>query len=92
MRGYDADGDSLTFGVLGAGKDLVTIVSRDSYSADVYLTRALDHELSTEHFLLISLTDGHLGPENFITQPLLILVEDSNDNKPVFVELPGKMN
>ena len=41
-----------------------------------------------EHSLLLTLTDGHLGEDNFITQPLLILVEDTNDNSPVFVSVP----
>ena len=89
LRGYDPDGDTLQFGVTGVGSDLVTVRSRDSYSADVYLTRVLDHELASEHVLLVTLTDGNLGQDNFITQPLLILVEDSNDNSPVFVSLPG---
>ena len=90
LRGYDPDGDSLTFGVSGAGADLLTLSSHDSYSADVFLTRVLDHEVSTEHVLLLTLTDGQLGQDNFITQPLLILVEDSNDNAPVFTKVPGK--
>ena len=89
LRGYDPDGDSLEFGVTGEGSDLVTVVPRDQYTAELYLTRVLDHELAAEHVLLVTLTDGHLGQDNFITQPLLILVEDSNDNSPVFVNLPG---
>ena len=44
-----------------------------------------------EHSLLLTLTDGHLGEDNFITQPLLILVEDTNDNSPVFVSVPQGM-
>lgn len=30
------------------------------------------------------MTDGRLGEGNFITQSLLILVEDVNDNEPIF--------
>ena len=41
-----------------------------------------------EHQMLLSLTDGHLGQDNYITHSLLILVEDTNDNIPVFTELP----
>ena len=70
----------------------MTVVPHDSYTADLHLTRVLDHELSSEHVLLVTLTDGHLGEDNFITQPLLILVEDSNDNTPVFVTLPGTVS
>ena len=65
------------------------MVRRDAYTGDLYLTRDLDHEQRAELSLLLTLTDGHLGQDNFITQPLLILVEDSNDNSPVFVSLPG---
>ena len=46
------------------------------------------HQAAGEHSLLLTLTDGHLGEDNFITQPLLILVEDANDNSPVFVSIP----
>ena len=45
MRGYDPDGDSLVFGVTGAGSGLVRVEARDEYSADVFLRRDLDHEV-----------------------------------------------
>ena len=34
---------------------------------------------------MLTLTDGHLGSGNFITQSMLILVEDVNDNSPIFL-------
>lgn len=37
-----------------------------------------------EYALVLTLTDGHLGEGNFITQSLLLLVEDVNDNEPIF--------
>ena len=40
--------------------------------------------------VLLTLTDGHLGRDNFITQSLLLLVEDTNDNPPVFTSLPSE--
>jgi len=64
------------------------VEARDEYSADVFLRRDLDHEAAGEHSLLLTLTDGHLGEDNYISQPLLILVEDTNDNSPVFVSVP----
>lgn len=73
----------------GPDSSLVTVVRRDAYTGDLYLTGDLDHEQKEELSLLLTLTDGHLGEDNFITQPLLVLVEDSNDNSPVFVSLPG---
>jgi len=30
------------------------------------------------------LTDGHLGDGNFITQSFLLIVDDINDNAPIF--------
>ena len=66
----------------------MTVENTGNNSADVYLARQLDHETDTEHQILLTLTDGHLGQDNYITQSLLILVEDTNDNTPVFTELP----
>lgn len=40
-----------------------------------------------EYELILTLTDGKLG-NNFITQSLLLLVEDINDNVPVFQPHP----
>ena len=45
----------------------------------------MDHETGTEHKILPSLTDRHLSQDNY---SLLILVEDTNNNVPVFTELP----
>lgn len=33
---------------------------------------------------MLTLTDGRLGPGNFITHRMLILVDDINDNAPIF--------
>lgn len=33
---------------------------------------------------MLTLTDGKLGPGNYVTQSLLLLVEDVNDNTPIF--------
>lgn len=33
---------------------------------------------------MLTLTDGRLGQGNYITQSLLLLVEDVNDNTPIF--------
>ena len=40
--------------------------------------------MSSEHEIVLTLTDGHLGSGRFITQSLLLLVQDANDNPPVF--------
>jgi len=41
-------------------------------------------QVRDEYLLVLTLTDGRLGDGNFITQSLLLLVEDVNDNEPVF--------
>lgn len=41
-----------------------------------------------EYPLVLTLTDGKLGEGNYITQSLLILVEDINDNAPIFKPHP----
>lgn len=33
---------------------------------------------------MLTLTDGRLGQGNYVTQSLLLLVEDVNDNTPIF--------
>lgn len=37
-----------------------------------------------EYMMVLTLTDGRLGDGNFITQSMLLLVEDVNDNEPIF--------
>ena len=54
MRGYDPDGDSLAFGVTGAGSGLVRVEARDEYSADVFLRRDLDHEVRHDEYSQMS--------------------------------------
>jgi hypothetical protein len=44
----------------------------------------LSSQVKDEYSLVLTLTDGHLGEGNFITQSLLLLVEDVNDNEPIF--------
>lgn len=40
---------------------------------------------------MLTLTDGRLGEGNFITQSLLLLVEDINDNVPIFRPHPTSL-
>jgi len=40
---------------------------------------------------VLTLTDGRLGEGNFITQSLLLLVEDINDNVPIFRPHPTSL-
>jgi cadherin 23 len=88
-KAFDPDGDPLTFGVISrkdlSSSDIVDIVNENgSYEASLVLKRPLDAESETEHQLVLTLTDDRLGNGNFITQSLLIVVEDTNDNVPIF--------
>ncbi|XP_067000515.2 cadherin-23 [Anabrus simplex] len=85
LRGMDPDGDPLTFGIKEQiGNEILRIENLGTNEANVYLKKELDREVRDEYPLVLTLTDGHLGDGNFITQSLLILVEDVNDNEPVF--------
>ena len=87
LRGYDADGDRLTFGLRNEAVDsqLIRIENLGNSEASVFLNQVLDAETESEYQVVLTLTDGHLGQGNFITQSLLILVDDTNDNEPVFL-------
>ncbi|KAL1490790.1 hypothetical protein ABEB36_013427 [Hypothenemus hampei] len=85
LKGYDPDGDKLTFGLKSSSdSDVIFVDSTSNTEANVYLNRLLDREEKDEYALVLTLTDGHLGQGNYVTQSLLILVEDVNDNTPTF--------
>lgn len=85
LKGQDPDGDSLTFGVRGVeGRDLLRIEQNGATEAFVYLRKALDREIKDEYTVVLTLTDNKLGDGQFITQSMLLLVEDINDNEPIF--------
>uniref|UniRef100_A0A182JWJ6 Cadherin domain-containing protein n=1 Tax=Anopheles christyi TaxID=43041 RepID=A0A182JWJ6_9DIPT len=85
LRGYDADGDPLTFGVQkSADSHIIRLKQNTSNEAFVYLNHELDREAREEYTLILTLTDGRLGEGNYVTQSFLLLVEDINDNEPIF--------
>ncbi|XP_060525001.1 cadherin-23 isoform X2 [Cylas formicarius] len=85
LKGFDPDDDKLEFGIVpSAGSNVIRIENTSSTEAEVYLDKLLDREERDEYALVLTLTDGHLGLGNYITQSLLILVEDVNDNTPTF--------
>lgn len=49
------------------------------------------YQTKDEYALVLTLTDGRLGEGNFITQSLLLLVEDINDNVPIFRPHPTSL-
>ena len=92
VNGYDQDGDTLTFGIKETiGNELIKIEHVKKNSANLILKKELDRETREEYGLILTLTDGRLGDGNFITQSLLILVEDVNDNEPVFKQFQSTL-
>ncbi|CAL1677979.1 unnamed protein product [Lasius platythorax] len=92
LRGIDTDGDILTFGVRDQpGSDVIRVENFGLTEANIYLNKLLDREARDEYALVLTLTDGRLGEGNFITQSLLLLVEDINDNVPVFRPHPTSL-
>ena len=85
LKGHDPDGDKLTFGIRNSLEGNVIRIERvTDNEANIYLNEELDRETRDEYLIVLTLTDGFLGDGNFITQSLLILVEDINDNEPIF--------
>ncbi|KAG8193980.1 hypothetical protein JTE90_013674 [Oedothorax gibbosus] len=85
LRGEDADGDRLTFGVVGAiGQELLRFERLGAAEANVYLNKELDREMTDSYSLVLTLTDGRLSDGQFIKHSMLIIVEDVNDNEPLF--------
>ncbi|XP_046612201.1 cadherin-23 isoform X1 [Neodiprion virginianus] len=85
LRAVDPDGDVLSFGLREQpGSDVIRVERITSNEANVYLNKELDRETRDEYPLVLTLTDGRLGDGNYITQSLLLLVEDTNDNAPIF--------
>ncbi|KAJ8721348.1 hypothetical protein PYW07_002123 [Mythimna separata] len=90
LRGVDPDGDSLQFGIRDQlGSDILRLEAISSNEANIYLVKELDREVRDEYSFVLTLTDGHLGDGNFITQSFLLLVEDVNDNEPIFKPYPS---
>ncbi|XP_041988601.1 cadherin-23 isoform X1 [Aricia agestis] len=89
LRGVDPDGDTLVFGIRDqVGSDILRLEAISSNEANIYLVKELDREVRDEYSFVLTLTDGHLGEGNFITQSFLLLVEDVNDNEPIFKPYP----
>ncbi|XP_011144581.1 cadherin-23 [Harpegnathos saltator] len=92
LKGFDEDGDKLVFGVRDQpGSDVIRVVNISPTEANIYLNKLLDRETKDEFALVLTLTDGRLGEGNFITQSLLLLVEDINDNVPIFRPHPPSL-
>ena len=94
LKGIDNDGDALTFGVV-SNPDGIVKVQNDpagTNEANILLARELDAEEKTQYEVVLSLTDDRLGLGKFITRSMLILVEDTNDNPPIFKQYPSTVS
>lgn len=84
VKGYDPDGDPLKFGVRPLlDSDLIRLEQKSKDEAFIYLNKELDRETKDEYSFMLTLSDGRLGDFS-VTQSLLLLVEDINDNEPIF--------
>lgn len=62
---------------------------KHTYLLCLHLVQIILLQVRDEYSFVLTLTDGHLGEGNFITQSFLLLVEDVNDNEPIFKPYPS---
>lgn len=91
LKGFDPDNDPLTFSKRPSpDSDVIRIENTGSNEAYVYLAKELDRETQDEYSIVLTLTDNHhYGEYSYVTQSFLLLVEDINDNEPVFKPYPS---
>ncbi|KAM8704917.1 hypothetical protein ACLKA7_009385 [Drosophila subpalustris] len=90
LRGYDPDNDPLIFGKRNShDSEIIRIESTGGNEAKVYLAKELDRETQDEYAIVLTLTDSHYSDHNYVTQSFLLLVEDINDNAPIFLPYPN---
>ncbi|XP_068152690.1 cadherin-23 [Drosophila tropicalis] len=86
LKGYDPDNDPLTFGKRNShDSEIIRIENTGGNEAKVYLAKELDRESQDEYAIVLTLTDSHYSDHNYVTQSFLLLVEDINDNSPIFL-------
>ncbi|BFF92829.1 cadherin-23 [Drosophila madeirensis] len=86
LKGYDPDNDPLTFGKRNShDSEIIRIENTGGNEAKLYLAKELDRELQDEYAIVLTLTDSHYSDHSYVTQSLLLLVEDINDNVPTFL-------
>ncbi|XP_037943445.1 cadherin-23-like [Teleopsis dalmanni] len=86
LKGFDPDNDPLTFGKRPTpDSDVIRIENTNSNEANVYLAKELDRETQDEYSIILTLSDNHYNDFNYVTQSFLLLVEDINDNAPIFL-------
>ncbi|NXA67388.1 CDHR2 protein, partial [Mohoua ochrocephala] len=82
LKAYDLDNDPLTYQIGGTDAFYFSV---DSSSGNVTLRNSLDRELQARLTITARVSDG---VNNEVSQKMIIIVEDRNDNAPVFQFLP----
>ncbi|NXN89469.1 CDHR2 protein, partial [Bombycilla garrulus] len=82
LRAYDADNDSLTYQIKGTDAFYFDV---NSTTGRVTLKNSLDRELQPRLTLTVEVSDG---VNNAVSRKITVIVEDRNDNAPVFQFLP----
>ncbi|NXI32376.1 CDHR2 protein, partial [Sterrhoptilus dennistouni] len=82
LTAYDLDNDPLTYQIRGTDAFYFSV---DSTSGRVTLRSSLDRELQARLTITAGVSDG---VNNEVSQKITVIVEDRNDNAPVFQRLP----
>ncbi|KYO42835.1 cadherin-related family member 2 [Alligator mississippiensis] len=86
LTAYDADGDPLQFGLEGADAFYFSV---NSNTGSVTLVASLDRETKPRLSLNVLVSDGK---NQMVTKRLTVIVEDRNDNRPLFQNEPYTAN
>ncbi|NWI29455.1 CDHR2 protein, partial [Sula dactylatra] len=82
LTAIDVDGDQLTYSISGSEAFYFSV---NGTTGNVTLRNSLDRELLPKLTIYVSVFDGRNEP---VFRKLAIIVEDRNDNAPVFQHLP----
>ncbi|NXJ02776.1 CDHR2 protein, partial [Psophia crepitans] len=82
LTAIDIDGDPLTYSIKGSDAFYFSV---DAQTGNVTLKNYLDRELQPKLTIIVGVSDG-INEE--VSRKLTIIVEDRNDNAPVFQGLP----
>ncbi|XP_051027697.1 cadherin-related family member 2 [Acomys russatus] len=75
----DRDNDQLTYGISGPNAYFFSVTTN---TGEVKLNRSLDYETLSHFQVSVSVSDGHYHP---VQKDLRVIVQDRNDNAPVFL-------
>ncbi|KFP39409.1 Cadherin-related family member 2, partial [Chlamydotis macqueenii] len=82
LTAVDIDGDPLTYSISGPEAFYFSV---NAQTGDVTLRNSLDRELLARLTIIVAVYDG---TNEAVSRKLTIIVEDRNDNAPVFQHLP----